>query len=237
MIPLYHLYQSTKSTPPLLLLIMSAFTVALITPLTGCELAGGMMESYERTKIVDVNAEYLGLNHHKVAVMVDAPMDIQYEHARVVPALTEYITLRLAAHCPGSQFLPTRAILGYQNQNVYWPTKDYHDLAKELGVERIVFIDMSEYRLFSPGNSYYWDGEAVADVNIFEAETPDSTTFAFTKHIISRFPPVEAVSRSAATQEQIDDGLKLDFSQRVAWLFYDHKRKNSDLQDEAKKKP
>jgi len=204
--------------------------------MTGCELAGGMMESYERTKIVDVNAEYYGLENHKVAVMIDAPMDIQYEHSRVVPALTEFITLRLASHCPGSQFLPTRAILAYQNQHVYWPTMDYHDLAKELGVERIVFIDLSEYRLFSPGNSYYWDGQAVGDVNVFEAESPDSTTFAFTNHVVSKFPPVEAVSRSEATEQQIDNGLKLDFTQRTAWLFYNHQRKNSELQDEAKAK-
>jgi len=210
--------------------------VMLVMVMSGCELAGGMMESYERTKIVDVNAEYLGLDNHKTAVLIDAPMDIQYEHSRAVPALTEYITLRLASHCPGSQFLPTRAILAYQNQNVYWPTMDYHDLAKALGVERIVFIDLSEYRLFSPGNSYYWDGQAVADVNVFEAESPDSTTFAFTKHVVSKFPPVEAVSRSAATEEQIDNGLKLDFTQRTAWLFYNHQRKNSELQDEAKAK-
>lgn len=214
----------------------AAFLLALVTFSAGCQLAGGMAESFERTKILDVPAVYYGLNDKRIAVMIDAPMDIQYEAPNAVPSLTELITLRISAHCKGSKLLPTRAVLGYQNQNVYWPTMDYHQLANELGVERIVMIDLIEYRLFSPGNSYYWDGRIVADINIFEAESPDSTNFGFTHRLATTFPSVEAVSRTQATQQQVEFGLQQDFSQRASWLFYDHKRKNSDLMDEARKK-
>jgi len=216
-------------------LACAALLFALVVLSASCQLAGGMAESFERTKIVEVPAVYYGLNDKRIAVMVDAPLDIQYEHPNAVPSLTELITLRISSHCKSSKLLPTRAVLGYQNQNVYWPTMDYHQLAKELGVERIVIIDLIEYRLFSPGNSYYWDGRIVSDINIFEAESPDSTSFGFTHRLTTTFPPVEAVSRSQATQQQVEFGLQQDFSQRASWLFYDHKRKNSELMDEARK--
>src|SRR5690606_19308630 len=102
-------------------------------------------------------------------ILIDAPLDIQYSYPGAVPMLTDLITLGVARHCPGARVLATREALSYQASNAHWAMEDYGKLAGDLGVTRLVLIDLVEYRLFEPGNSYVWDGAAVADVNVFEA--------------------------------------------------------------------
>ncbi len=204
--------------------------------LVGCQAIGGMAASYERSKDVEISAVYRGLENKTVAVLIDAPMEIQFEHQRAVPILTDFISLRLATRCPGVRVVPTRELLAWQNRNVSWPMMDYEILAKTLGVERLVIVDLIEYRLFEPGNSYYWDGRAIGDVNVFEVESLDSTYFAYSNRIDIEFPNIDAVARHQAQAQDVELGLQKVFCENVGWLFHDHIRNNADLIDEQRRR-
>jgi hypothetical protein len=94
--------------------------------------------------------------------------------------------------------------------------------AKELGVDRLVYIDLYEYRLNPVGNSYLWDGVAGANIGIIEADGLAPDEFVYTTNIIERFPDQEGVGRESARREDIERGLLTLFVQRTSWLFYRH---------------
>ena len=98
----------------------------------------------------------------------------------------------------------------------------YGDIAASLGVNRIVLIDIPEYRLNPPGNRWLWDGVCAATVNIIERDGIDPDMFADTFTVTSAFPDVEGVDRTAASADQIETGLLADFVKRTAWLFHEH---------------
>jgi hypothetical protein len=95
-------------------------------------------------------------------------------------------------------------------------------MAEALDVDRIVYVDIVEYRLNPPGNQWLWEGVCAANVGIIERDGFDPDAFAETFEISSRFPEETGVERSSATAGQIELGLLGQFVQRTAWLFHTH---------------
>lgn len=210
--------------------ILAAIAFALVA--SGCQVAGGIADAYEREKIVTVQAEYDGLAGKRVVVLYDTSMDIRYDFPNAVPLLTDYLSMWIAAHCMDSEVLPTRDVMLFQDANPGWPSMDYADIAQFLNAERLVIIDLIEYRLMEPGNSYLWDGYIVADIGVIEADGPDPSSFVYQKRMASRFPTVDGVTREQVPQATIEDGLQIDFSRKTARLFYTYEIRNEDLMKE-----
>ena len=91
-----------------------------------------------------------------------------------------------------------------------------------LGVNRVVFIDIYEYRLNPPGNRWIWDGVCAANISLIERDGFDPDMFVDTFTVTSEFPKIEGVDRTAATEQQIETGLLAEFVKRTAWLFHEH---------------
>ena len=98
----------------------------------------------------------------------------------------------------------------------------YGEIAKELGVERLVFIDLYEYRLNPVGNSYLWDGVAGANIGVIEADGLAPDEFVFTTNLVQRFPDKDGVGKESARREDIQRGLITLFVQHASWIFYRH---------------
>ncbi len=214
--------------------IASLLTAALAAS-SGCQAVGYAAEAIDSETDVEFVAKYDGLNGKRIAVFVDAPLDAQYEHPTAVPGLCDYISAGLKESCEGARILPPNYAVAYQANNIDWPTMDTEALAKVLGVERLVIIDLVEYRLQAPGNSYLWDGVIVGDINIFEADGADPTTPAFAQRVKVRYPSVDGVRREDAPAATIEQGLQIKFAQDTVNLFRTYTRKKGDLQAETRK--
>lgn len=201
---------------------------------SGCQLIGGMAESGERYKEIEVKAQYYGLEGKTVAVLIDAPYEILFEYPTLVTEMTDILNLRLASKCPGTQVLTTRDVLKYQTENVYWPSMDYSELINDLDVQRLVIIDLIEYRLHEPGNGYIWKGASVGDVMVFEADGIDPSNPAYMERVIAKFPKVSGIGIETEDQATIEQGLRIDFVQRVSWLFYNHIRTAEDIKKDTR---
>lgn len=200
----------------------------------GCEVIGFVGDAVDSEQDVEFTAKYAGLNGKRVAVLIDAPLDAQYEHPRAVPGLCDLISAGLRESCEGAQILPPNYVVAYQANNVYWHTMDIEDIAKALKVERLVIVDLVEYRLMAPGNSYLWDGVIVGDINVYEADSLDPTAIAFQERLKVRFPPVDGVRRDQYPQTTIEQGLQIKFAQDSVNLFRNYTRKKGDIKDEAR---
>lgn len=192
--------------------------------LSGCEAAyliGGMAQNFEYQKEVEVLAEY-DLSGKTVAVVVDADMVTLYEFPDLVAHVTSGVAARIQHNVPEVRVLDPRIVLSWQYNTPQWNAMPYGDIAEELNVDRVVHINIHEYRLHPPGNRWEWEGVCAADVGIIERGSFSPDTFADQFTVIGRFPTIKGVGRDAATAEQIEVGVLAEFIKRAAWLFHDH---------------
>ncbi|MFG0251515.1 MAG: hypothetical protein ACF8NJ_01415 [Phycisphaerales bacterium JB038] len=198
-------------------------------PLAGCQvgqLLGGMAASYERTGTHEVAYEYGGLQEKSFAVFVSAGKEIQYEFPELMDAFAGGIAEKLAESAGASGWVPYTAVRWYQSRNPYWEALSYSDITKALGVDRLVMVDLYEYRLHRPGNPYLWDGVVAAKVGVVEAESSIPDEFIFEREVQVAFPNKSGVSPADMTRDQVITGLNSKFRRDVCWLFYTHEEPN-----------
>eukprot|EP00913_Durusdinium_trenchii_P006282 g5894.t1 len=143
---------------------------------------GGMAESARRTGSTDVPAQYVGLRGKSYAVVVAVDRLTQAQHPGLVARLTSGVNDRLALPENGvgaSAFIPSVDLLNVLYETPQWPAMPPGDVAKMLGVERLIMIELYEYQLHEPGNRYVWDGVAAGAVTVYEADSgiPDDPIF------------------------------------------------------------
>lgn len=206
-------------------IIFAAILIASCTMLPGCQvgqLAGAMMQADEYQKLVDTPPQYAGLENKTVAVIVQADMATLYEFPDVAANIAGGVAARIGRDVPGAQVLHPTIVLDWQYRTPQWNVLPYGELAHQLNVERVVFVDVLEFRLNPPGNRYLWEGVCVARIGIIERGSIDPDTFAETLDISAKFPTIEGVGRESAAPAQIQTGLLAEFIKKTAWLFHQH---------------
>lgn len=193
--------------------------------LTGCALstlAGGMAESYKRTSTRTIPSEYDGLKDKSFVVIVAADRLIQSSRPQEVARLTTLITQQLIENAGAAGVVPTSFVLQYQYNHPRWVTQTYEELATHFGAERLVYVDLNEFRLNEPGNSYLWDGLATAMIGVVEADGPLPEEFAYSKRIAVTFPDAEGYGPTDYSEAMVIAVLEKRFVDRATWLFYEH---------------
>jgi hypothetical protein len=155
-------------------------------------------------------------------VVVTADRMIQADHPEVVAKLTIDIADQLAREAGASGFVPGMSVLEYQYNHPRWVTMPLGQLAKALEVERLVFIDLQEYRLNDPGNPYIWQGVASGLVGVVHADSALPDEFAFQKQIRVKFPDKSGMGPADLPRGAVNTTLVKRFVDRAAWLMYDH---------------
>lgn len=204
-------------------LCAAALAASAVLP-AGCiaGAVGAIGQQIERGKKLDVPAAYDGLEGRTCAVIVNADYATLHEHPGVVGNVTANVAVRIRQHVKDCSVLPPGQVLEWQYRTPQWRALPYGEIARELGVERLVYVDLYEYRLNPVGNSYVWDGVAGANVGVIEADGLAPDEFVFTTNVVVRFPDKEGIGRESATAAQIERGVLTLFIQRCSWLFYRH---------------
>jgi hypothetical protein len=194
--------------------------------LAGCQVVGGAIENYKRDSTHEVKAEYRGLEGKTFAVVVVADRAIQSDHPTLVDHLTQKITERLSAGTitPFARgYVPAADVLRYVYDNPAWTTRPMTEVARGLGgVERIVYVELAEYQLREPGNSYEWDGLASGTVSVLEMDGPTPDQYAFQKAVAVRFPDGKGYGPDQMSASTVMTELARRFVDRATWAMYDH---------------
>jgi len=144
-----------------------ALTLACLAP--GCNIAGwaahGVFGDEEKQKIA---ARYDGLINRTVAVMVSADQGVLYNFPDAVDQVCRRVSRQLAASLPSTKVIHPRDVLRYQQNHPYWITTPLPRLTESLDVDRIVYVDLVEYRTNDPGDPYVWRGTITANVGVAE---------------------------------------------------------------------
>lgn len=208
-------------------LAAAATAMSALALTTGCQIVGAMAASHHRQSSHEVKAKYRGLADKTFAVVVSADRSIQADHPDIVVTLTRGIARRLAEETGASGYVPANEVLAFQYQRPNWVAMTPLQLAEEFGVQRLVFVDLAEYRLTDPGNPYVWKGVAIGTVSVTEADGSMPSIFTFRESIRVGYPDLEGVSPLEQPRDTVKIALTNRFEQRAAWLFFDHMEKNT----------
>jgi len=192
----------------------------------GCQIIGAMAGSYEATGSHEVKTLYDGLDQKKFAVVVRAGQMIQADYPEVVVKLTVDISERLQQNVNASGYVPGVRVIDYLYNHPRWIATPYEDIARNLGVERLIYVELTEYRLQDPGNAYLWQGVSGATVGVIEADGSAPEEFAFRKAIRVEFPDKAGYTANDMTRAVVNTELVRRTVDRVSWLFYDHEEMN-----------
>jgi len=210
--------------------LLGSLCSGLLLTAQGCNVvgfAGAMIESQRRHSNKTVKEDYRGLAGKKWAVIVQADRIIQADYPAIVAYLTIKMTDRFADKVQQEKigaagYIPADTLLRYLYENPRWTTMARGELAKELGVDRLIIVELLEYRLNDPGNQYVWNGLATGSVGVTEADGPVPDEFAFQKPISVAFPDKEGFTPTDLQQQVVATELARRFVDRATWPFYSH---------------
>ncbi|MBA4028587.1 MAG: hypothetical protein C0475_05550 [Planctomyces sp.] len=202
-------------------LITAVGTLAL----GGCAVGGAIAaleESRRRNSTRQIDGEYGGLKGKSFAVIVTADRFVQADNPELLPRLTEQVSERLARQAEASGYVPAAEVLDFQLNTPRWVTMAYADVAEQLGVERLVVVELTDYRLHEPGNQYLWNGVAAATVGVVEVGGPLDSDFAYSKLVRVSFPDKDGYGPNDLPRAAVNTELARRLADRAAWLFYNH---------------
>ena len=185
-------------------------------------LAGGMAQSFEYQKLIEVLPRYEGLEHKTVAVIVDADLGTLHQYQLLPEVISSGVGGLIAREVSGVRVLTSGAVREWQFTTPRWNALPYSDMLKALQVERIVLIDIHTFRLNPPGNRWIWEGECTATIGIIEDDSHNPDEFSDAYHVTARVPTIKQLDRDSASSEVIETGLVTEFMKQTAWLFYPH---------------
>ncbi len=174
----------------------------------------------------DLKAKYTDLANRRVAVVVSVSdyTDFNYPDAR--PFITREISRRIVAGVPGATVSDPQAILDWQKDNPYWATRTPSAIIEQLKVDRLVLVEIGQFRTHEPGDKYVMRGMITATVNIIEAEAADPDNFAASYNRTVMFPRNKdtdiGVAGPTVSEEAIAMKTMVWFCEETAGLFYDH---------------
>lgn len=205
-----------------------AMLAACALALPGCNIlafAGLAAENYKRSSTHAVAPEYDNLRGHAVAVIVTGDRVLQGSNPTLFTKMTSRATERLVENkdiIGITGFVPPLALTEFQISHPSWVAWGYDRLAEELGVTRLIVVEMYEYRLTEIGNQYLWDAMAAARVGVIESDGFTPGEFVFRKDIQVRFPDESGIGPEDFPMVQVQANLDKRFIDRVTWLFYEH---------------
>jgi len=206
-------------------MLASMLALVLLTlPLGGCIIAP-IVENYKRTSTKTVEAQYTKLRDKTFAVVISAGRGIESEVPGISDALLEEISFRLSQPVVGAAgVVPPRTVVKTLYDRPQWQAMTYQEIAKDLlgGVDRLVFIELEEFRLTDPGNTYEWNGVAAGRVLVIESDGIDPNQIVFEKYVSVKFPDKAGLTPENIKAIAIASTLKNRFVDRASWLFYDH---------------
>jgi hypothetical protein len=174
-----------------------------------------------------VDAEYRGLPGKSFAVLVSASPSLAADRPDLTAMVAMRVSNELAAHADASGFVPGDRAAQYQFNHPGWIARPMSDVARDLGVARVIHIDISDYRLREPGNQYVWDGATTATIAVYEADTTIPDDPAFQKIVRVTFPDEKGKTPGELPENAVNSELTRRLADRTAWLFWTHDEKNA----------
>jgi hypothetical protein len=205
-------------------LIVAAIGLSLVSMIAGCNIIAFAAMAADEAIPRTVPARYPGLEGKSFAVVVTADRRIEADFPGVVPRVIGDVSERLAQEekVGALGYVPPDRVLAYLYARPNWAMRSMSELAADFKVERLVFIEITEYRLNEPGNSYIWDGVAAGSVQVYESDSALPDDPAFDEIVQVTFPDGTNTGPNDVAGNVVGSELARRFVDRACWLFFEH---------------
>jgi len=180
-------------------------------------------------KTYNVKQQYAGLENRSVAVLVATGEYIDFNYPDVRDQLTREVCHRIATNVPGVQLADPDQALRFQENNPYWTARAPSEIIQALNVQRLVIVEVGEYRTHEPGDRHVLRGVVTGNVNVLEAENANPNNFSFSQPMRAAFPEETrskiGYSRATLSESMVETEARRRFAEDAAGLFYDHQIK------------
>lgn len=203
-----------------------ALMMAVACGLTGCNVVGFFGQAVggsDNPPMVNVTREYDGLAGQSVAVLVDVDHSVLFEYPQAGYELSAAVSDQIAGNVANVKVIDARQVVDFQRRNIYWPTLRYSKLAERLKVNRLVLIEVIEYRTHEPGNINLYRGVVSATMSVIEADGSQPDDRAYQTTLTASYPPGNNLGVPDADPLTIRKGMIDLFAIQAGWKFYDHK--------------
>lgn len=222
----FNLSRLSRFGPPVML---AGWCVVSGLSMSGCvigTIVGGMAESYRRESTKTVKAETDVLQGKSFAVLVSCDRSIEEAAPGISSMLVSRITDRLAdskLDAGTTGVVPPAMVLQFMYDNPGWRAKTNEDLGKALGgVQRLVFVELTEFRTKEPGNEYLYDGVCAGTVSVAETDSKLADYYTFERSILVKYPDERGRRPEEIPETAVRTELVRRFVDRATWPFYTH---------------
>ncbi|MFI4916551.1 MAG: hypothetical protein ACIAS6_08615 [Phycisphaerales bacterium JB060] len=213
-----------------------AFVLLLTLPalVGGCNIVGffGAIEAERRrTGTIMVEGVYDGLEGQRVAVVVDASREIYMTSPQVVGAILTEVVARLEANAGAQSIVQPAEVQRVLYNEPGLLDRTYDEVAARLGVDRLIVIQLDEFRLAEPGNQYVWSGQAAGNVLVVEADSYIEDDVRLEQYVNVTYPDKPNTTIDDLPAEAVALELLRRFANRTSWFFYEHEERYPEYQE------
>ena len=179
---------------PLLLGVVLACAGAGLSGCVAIEAVAGVFGGAEPEE-APVEMRYPGLQGRRVAVVAALDPALARRFPDLGPALEALLADRFARHVAGAQVVPPADVADWRRHNPYWETVPPGRVTDKLAVERLVRVEVADFRTRQAGNANILEGLLDTAVQVYEAVPPgearpgiDPDRPVFAGRVSVRFP-------------------------------------------------
>jgi hypothetical protein len=171
---------------------------------------------------VKVKGQYLGLQNKTTAVLVTMDDRVLMEFRQADDRMCRAVSQQIKTNVPGAKLISPTEVVKYQADHPRLGAVPYGQLLKDLKADRLVVIDVSEYRTHDPGNGNQWQGTCSAGVSVAAADAADPDNLVYATQVHIEYPKDQEIGMPDSDSPSIEAAMRMGFALQVSWLFYDH---------------
>ena len=121
-------------------IIILFIATAFATSTVGCSVFGFIAagkQAAEDQMLVETPAKY-SLEGYRIAVVIDTDLAIHYEHPGISTLIAEAVAGRIAKNVPNVSVIRPSSVARWQFDTPQWTAMPSSEIAKSLGVDRVV---------------------------------------------------------------------------------------------------
>jgi len=198
--------------------------VFVVSCISGCNIAGYLGYLIARSgPMRTVEPEFADLDAHSVAVVVYCDQRIQYEHPLAGSEVAYAVVDQLRQHLKHVTVLDPMRVIEYQARNVRWDSYDKTRICKDLDVDYVLFVTLTEFSTRQPGATHLYQGRIAAEASIWDANLPESQARVWYGRDLTATYPDAPVGQLTPEDREIRYRTEKIFAERLVKKFYKHK--------------
>ena len=148
--------------------------VAAVSQLAGCTTLGYVLYLFAPDPTEMVEAEFSGLEDHRIAIVIFADQQVLYEYPFVRLTLSAAVSSELQRHLANVEVVDPACVIRYQDERLSWDAIEKTKLGHDLGADRVLYLALVQYTTREAGSLQIFRGRIYAEASLYDVSLDES---------------------------------------------------------------